>query len=57
MGEYTLRLRSAQHPFGGPLVQGYMTGLLGELFRERSFKAKVQFGDKFIPYPMKGWTS
>jgi hypothetical protein len=34
-----------------------MTGLLGELFRERSFKAKVQFGDKFIPYPMKGWTS
>lgn len=54
MGEYTFDYGPHNIHSVDPWFNGYMTGLLGEQFRERSFKAKVQFGDKFIPYPMKG---
>ena len=37
-----------------PWFNGYMRNLMGEQFRERSFLAKVQFRDAFLPYPMKG---
>lgn len=37
-----------------PWFNGYMKSLMGEQFRERSFRAKVQFRNSFLPYPMKG---
>ena len=37
-----------------PWFDSLMIELLGDQYRERLFRAKVQFGDGFIPYPMKG---
>lgn len=37
-----------------PWFNSFMGDLLGDQYRERSFRAKVQFRDSFIPYPMKG---
>lgn len=33
---------------------GLMQALLGEQYRQRSYKASVVFRDRFVPYPMEG---
>lgn len=34
--------------------EDFIVGLIGDQYRERLFRAQVQFRDSFLPYPMKG---
>ena len=54
MGDFRFDLGPHNIHSTDPWFDTLMRELLGEQYRRRSYKAKVVFRDRFVPYPMEG---